>query len=120
MNIEDFFRKMVEIEASDLYLTVAKPPMYRTEGKIEVGGDHPFTPEELRDIAQAIMNDKQKQEFDRNDGNEHGDVPARSFAFPRKYISAARLGRHGDTAHQGRRLIGGANGPAGRSLAISS
>ena len=63
MNIEDLFRKMVEIEASDLYLTVAKPPMYRTEGKIEVGGDHPFTPQELRDIAQAIMNDKQKQEF---------------------------------------------------------
>ena len=63
MNIEDFFRKMVEIEASDLYLTVAKPPMYRTEGKIEVGGDHPFTPQELGDIAQAIMNDKQKKEF---------------------------------------------------------
>ena len=63
MNIEDFFRKMVEIEASDLYLTVAKPPMYRTEGKIEVGGDHPFTPQELGNIAQAIMNDKQKQEF---------------------------------------------------------
>src|SRR4029077_12951976 len=54
---------MVEIEASDLYLTVAKPPMYRTEGKIEVGGDHPFTPQELGDIAQAIMNDKQKREF---------------------------------------------------------
>jgi len=63
VNIEDFFRKMVEIEASDLYLTVAKPPMYRAEGKIEVGGDHPFTPEELKDIAQAIMNDKQKKEF---------------------------------------------------------
>ena len=63
MNIEDFFRKMVEIEASDLYLTVAKPPMYRTEGKIEVGGDHPFTPEELGDIAQEIMNVKQKKEF---------------------------------------------------------
>ncbi len=63
MNIEDLFRKMVEIEASDLYLTVAKPPMYRSEGKIEVGGDHPFTPQELGDIAQAIMNDKQKQEF---------------------------------------------------------
>ncbi len=29
VNIEDLFRKMVEIEASDLYLTVAKPPMYR-------------------------------------------------------------------------------------------
>jgi twitching motility protein PilU len=63
VNIEDLFRKMVEIEASDLYLTVAKPPMYRTQGNIEVGGDHPFTPQELGDIAQAIMNDKQKQEF---------------------------------------------------------
>ena len=63
MNIEDFFRKMVEIEASDLYLTVAKPPMYRTQGKIEVGGEHPFTPQELGDIAQAIMNDKQQREF---------------------------------------------------------
>jgi twitching motility protein PilU len=63
VNIEDFFRKMVEIEASDLYLTVAKPPMYRTQGKIEVGGEHPFTPQELGDIAQAIMNDKQQREF---------------------------------------------------------
>ena len=28
-------QKMVEIEASDLYLTVARPPMYRVEGKIQ-------------------------------------------------------------------------------------
>jgi twitching motility protein PilU len=54
---------MVDLEASDLYLTVAKPPMYRTQGKIEVGGDHAFIPDELLEIAQGIMNEKQRQEF---------------------------------------------------------
>jgi twitching motility protein PilU len=63
VSIEEFFRKMVDLEASDLYLTVAKPPMYRTQGKIEVGGDHAFTPDELLEIAQGIMNEKQRQEF---------------------------------------------------------
>ena len=63
MNIQDFFKTMVEMEASDLYITVAKPPMYRVEGKIEASGDHSFTPEELREIAQSIMNEKQQREF---------------------------------------------------------
>jgi twitching motility protein PilU len=63
VSIEEFFRKMVDLEASDLYLTVAKPPMYRTQGKIEVGGDHAFAPNELLDIAQGIMSEKQREEF---------------------------------------------------------
>jgi twitching motility protein PilU len=63
VNIQDFFKTMVEMEASDLYITVAKPPMYRVEGKIEASGDHSFTPEELREIAQSIMNEKQQREF---------------------------------------------------------
>ena len=94
--------------------------MYRIEGKIEVGGDHLFTPEELGDIAQAIMNDKQKREFTETmEMNMAMSLPGVS-AFPRKYISAARFGRHGDTAHQGRRLIGGANWACRRSLEKSS
>ena len=56
VNIQDFFRTMVEMEASDLYLTVAKPPMYRVQGKIEARGDHAFSPDEVREIAHAIMN----------------------------------------------------------------
>lgn len=54
---------MVETEASDLYLTVAKPPMYRVDGSIREEGDHRFSPEELHDIAQSIMNPKQQREF---------------------------------------------------------
>src|SRR6266403_1237290 len=63
VNIQDFFKPMVEMEASDLYLTVAKPPMYRVQGKIEARGDHAFSPDEVREIAHAIMNEKQQREF---------------------------------------------------------
>ena len=63
MNIEDFFRKMVEIRGVGSLSHGRQATHVSHQGKIEVGGDHPFTPEELGDIAQAIMNDKQKQEF---------------------------------------------------------
>ena len=54
---------MVELEASDLYLTVAKPPMFRVEGKIQTGGEHAFMPEELAELANAMLNEKQRLEF---------------------------------------------------------
>jgi twitching motility protein PilU len=54
---------MVEIEASDLYLTVARPPMYRIEGKIRPDGDRSFTPDEIRALAMLMMNEKQQREF---------------------------------------------------------
>ena len=57
------FKKMVEIEASDLYLTVARPPMYRVEGVIHPIGDKNFTPDDLRDLADSMMNEKQRREF---------------------------------------------------------
>ena len=63
VNIQNFFKTMVDTEASDLYLTVAKPPMYRVSGRIQEGGEHRFSPEELEQIAQSIMNEKQRGEF---------------------------------------------------------
>ena len=63
MEIQEMFKKMVEIEASDLYLTVARPPMYRVEGKIYAIGDKDFTPDDLRALADAMMTEKQRQEF---------------------------------------------------------
>jgi twitching motility protein PilU len=63
INIQDFLRTMVELEASDLYLTVAKPPMFRVEGKIQAGGEHAFMPEELAELANAMLNEKQRLEF---------------------------------------------------------
>ncbi len=63
MDIQEYFKTMVQTEASDLYLTVNRPPMYRIQGKIKPDGDHLFTPEEVRGIAMTIMNEKQQREF---------------------------------------------------------
>ena len=54
---------MVETEASDLYLTVARPAMFRVDGKIRAAGDQVFSPPELVTLAQSIMNEKQRREF---------------------------------------------------------
>ena len=63
MDIQEMFRKMVEIEASDLYLTVARPPMYRVEGKIQPIGEQKFTPGEMKTLADSVMTEKQRREF---------------------------------------------------------
>jgi twitching motility protein PilU len=63
MNIEDLFKVMVETEASDLYLTVARPPMFRIEGKIQPIGSEPFKPQDLEAFANSIMNERQLAEF---------------------------------------------------------
>lgn len=56
--------KMVETEASDLYLTVAKPTMYRINGIVTALGDHLFKPHELEEFAKSIMNSRQLKEFE--------------------------------------------------------
>ena len=63
MEFQEMFTKMVELEASDLYLTVARPPMFRVEGKIQAIGDGSFTPEELTALADVMMSEKQRREF---------------------------------------------------------
>ena len=63
MEIEDYFRVMVEKEASDLYLTVALPPTYRVNGKVGAGDHASFTPQYLEDLAKSVMTPEQWEEF---------------------------------------------------------
>ena len=63
MDFQEMFKKMVEIEASDLYLTVARPPMYRVDGKIQAIGEKNFAREDLAALADAMMSEKQRLEF---------------------------------------------------------
>lgn len=37
--------------------------MYRVDGKIQAGGEHSFTPDELSALAQSMLNEKQRVEF---------------------------------------------------------
>jgi twitching motility protein PilU len=63
VDFQEMFKKMVEIEASDLYLTVARPPMYRVDGKIQAIGEKNFAREDLAALADAMMSEKQRLEF---------------------------------------------------------
>jgi len=63
MDINEYLTTMVEKDASDVYLTVAKPPMYRIEGKVQPVGEVTFSPEDLEKLAATIMNERQKKEF---------------------------------------------------------
>jgi twitching motility protein PilU len=61
--ILEFLKAMVEKEASDVYLTVARPPMYRIEGKVQPVGEVPFTPESLEALVKSVMVDWQLAEY---------------------------------------------------------
>ena len=64
MEIRDFLKIMVERDASDIYLTVDSPPMYRINGVTQPVGDGKFTNEQLEALASGAMRtDKQKKEF---------------------------------------------------------
>src|SRR5262249_60635849 len=66
MDIKELLKVMVESEASDLYLTVARPPMYRIEGKIQPIGDHAFAPPELENLVKSVMSEAQLREYGEN------------------------------------------------------
>src|SRR5215468_11894563 len=62
MNIVEYLKVMVETDASDLYLTVGSPPVYRIQGVMRPICDHVFSAEELEDLAKGAMNEKQQAE----------------------------------------------------------
>jgi twitching motility protein PilU len=64
VDIRELLKVMVERNASDIYLTVDLPPMYRIEGVTQPIGTTPFTAEELEALAQSVMREKQRKEFE--------------------------------------------------------
>ena len=63
MDITEYFKVMVEKQASDLYLTVARAPTYRINGKLQPIGDNSFTPADLEALTYSVMNERQTQKF---------------------------------------------------------
>ncbi len=70
LDISKLLSVMVEHDASDLYLTVDSPPMYRINGLVRPAGNRLLTPPDTEMMAKSIMSDKQQNEFDtRNEAN---------------------------------------------------
>lgn len=66
MEIRDYLKVMVEREASDIYLTVDSPPVYRMQGITQPMGDGKLTSDQLVALAKSIMNERQRMEFEKN------------------------------------------------------
>ena len=63
MQILDYLKVTMEMNASDLYLSVGSPPVYRIEGIMQRIGDRAFSADELEALAKETMNEKQWNEF---------------------------------------------------------
>jgi len=64
LDVSKLLSVMAEHDASDLYLTVDSPPMYRINGVVRPAGNRNLSPDDTRALASSVMNDKQQREFD--------------------------------------------------------
>jgi twitching motility protein PilU len=62
--MQGLLKKMVDKEASDLFITAGFPPAIKIDGEIHRAAEHPLTREQSAVIVRAIMNDKQARDFD--------------------------------------------------------
>jgi twitching motility protein PilU len=64
--LKKLLKHMIETDASDIYLTVGLPPMFRIEGIVEryEGGVEILTAEDTQEVAYSIMNERQKRRFE--------------------------------------------------------
>jgi twitching motility protein PilU len=65
INLRDLLEEMVRQDASDLYITVDSPPMYRVEGVSYAWGEQKYSPEETETMAMSLMSETQKRYFNR-------------------------------------------------------
>jgi len=63
LDISKLLALMIEHDASDLYLTVDSPPMYRINGSVRPAGNRMLEPQDTDSLANSIMSDKQQREF---------------------------------------------------------
>lgn len=63
MDIYELCTQMVEKKASDLYLTVARPPTFRIDGAFQPADTETFKPKDLEDLAKSFTSEAQWNEF---------------------------------------------------------
>ena len=64
--VAELLRALVARKGSDLFLTAGFPPAMKVDGKIAPVSQQKLTPEHTRELARAIMNERQSAEFDRH------------------------------------------------------
>ncbi len=63
--LKKLLKHMSDTGASDIYLTVGLPPMFRIEGTVDrYEGTDVLTSEDTQEVAYSIMNERQKRRFE--------------------------------------------------------
>jgi len=62
--MHDLLRAMVAKKASDLFITAGFPPAIKLDGKMTPVANQQLTPQHTTELARAMMNDRQAQEFE--------------------------------------------------------
>ena len=62
--VHELLRVMLSKRASDLFVTAGFPPAFKVDGKMTPVSNQSLTPTHTMELARAIMNDKQAQEFE--------------------------------------------------------
>ena len=62
--IHELLRAMVAKKASDLFITAGFPPALKIDGRVTPVSNQTLTPQHTMELARAVMNDKQAEEFE--------------------------------------------------------
>ncbi|PIZ50035.1 MAG: type IV pili twitching motility protein PilT, partial [Armatimonadetes bacterium CG_4_10_14_0_8_um_filter_66_14] len=64
LELERLLRKAVEVQASDVFLKVDSPPAFRLHGQVHRLEHPPLTPEDMKEVAAALMTENQMVSFE--------------------------------------------------------
>lgn len=79
--VMDLLRQMDATGASDMYLTAGYPPLFRVNGALESYRDQALRGEEVSVLVNAVMNDRQRQEFEATNECNFAIAPGDSGRF---------------------------------------
>lgn len=100
-NISELLQKMAEKDASDLHLKTGSPPVIRINGELHLLDEPAVTPEQMKDHAASMMNDKQIGIF-----SEQNEI---DFAYSVKNVGRFRVNvfrQRGSISIAMRRVVG--------------
>ena len=55
MSIKDYLSKAIDVNASDLHITVGKPPVMRVDGELMPIGDNVLTPADTLEMVKEVL-----------------------------------------------------------------
>src|SRR5512140_2766902 len=90
---QSLLRAMISRKASDLFITAGFPPALKIDGKVTPVSTQTLTPQMTADLARALMNDKQAQEFETTQECNFAISPANIGRFRvSAFMQQARVG----------------------------